>query len=326
MKRHYKLGALRRVARLVSPLATPLEGRVIQRLGGDSPEAARDYHPVFIVGAPRSGSTALYQALTECLDLLYIDNLASLFYRNLYLGMWLSQTTFRRRRHGCFKSEQGSTEGCGLHAPAECGDFWYRWLPREPHYIPEGQLEEEALQQIRHTIYAIIHRFQRPLLFKNLNAGQRMGMLRQIAPSARFIFIRRDPVFTAQSIMETKGKKGLDARDWWSIMPENQPRLLALDGPEMAVAQVFYLERQIMMDRRLFPPEQCVDIGYEDFCRDVAGTVERLGNFIGSVITVKRDPAELEITLRQRRTVDDETFDRLKAACAPLDWEGYDIQ
>jgi hypothetical protein len=311
---------------MVSPLATLMEGRTILRFGRDSDGAARDCHPVFIVGAPRSGSTALYQALTECLDLLYIDNLASLFYRNLYFGMWLSQSVFHRRRHGCFQSEQGSTEGCGLHAPAECGDFWYRWLPREPHYIPKGQLGEVALRQIRQTIYAIIHRFRRPLVFKNLNAGQRMGMLRQITPNARFIFIRRDPVFTAQSIMEVKREKGLDARDWWSIMPENQPRLLELDGPEMAVAQVFYLERQIMMDRHLFPPEQCVDIRYEDFCRDVVGTIKRLGDYIGSGIAVKRDPAELEISLRQGQVVDDETFGRLKAACAALDWEGYDIQ
>ncbi len=324
MKRNYKTGLIRRFARLASPFAGPVERIRIKRYAAVSD--FRDGQPVFIVGAPRSGSTALYQALTECLDLLYIDNLAALFYRNLYLGMWLSRRVFGSRRHGCFRSELGSTSECGLHAPAECGDFWYRWLPRQPHYVPKGQLEKDAMAEIRATIYGVIRRFRLPMLFKNLNAGQRLGMLSEIAPDARFIFIRRDPLYTAQSILDVKFSKGMDPRSWWSIMPKDHERLLELDGPRMAASQVYYLERQIMMDRHNFAPEQFIDIRYEDFCRDAARTIERLRIFISPGIAVKRDPADLDIVLRQERTLPDELFGQLKEACAALDWEGYDIQ
>ncbi len=305
-------------------MAGPLEKRGIRRYAGDADAASMDLQPVFIVGAPRSGSTALYQALTECLDLLYIDNLAALFYRNLYFGMWLSRTIFGDSGHGCFRSEQGSTGFCGLHAPAECGDFWYRWLPREPHYIPKGQLGEAAIEEIRQTLYGIIHRFRRPLLFKNLNAGQRMGMLSQIVPNAKFIYIFRDPLYNAQSIMEVKREKGLDPRAWWSIMPKNYKELLKLDAPAMAMAQVFYLERQIMEDREYFSPEQCIDIRYEDFCWNVPGTIRLLRDFISAGAPMKRDPAGIDIDLREEQTVESDVFDTLKEEYIARKWERYD--
>lgn len=326
LKKNYKVGVLRRLAKGLSPLLTPLERQLMGKYSGGSDPKDDELQPVFIIGAPRSGSTALYQALTECLDLLYIDNLAALFYRNIYWGMWLSRTVFRRRNHGCFLSQQGSTVHCGLHAPAECGDFWYRWLPRQPHYIPKGYVADRSLQEMSRNIFGIIRRFRLPLLFKNLNAGQRLGMISQIAPNAKFIFIRRDPLYTAQSILDVKRKLGLDERSWWSIMPQNHDRLLSLDGPDMAVAQVYYLERRIMEDRRLFSPEQWMDVRYEDFCADVSAAVYNVRNFISPGILMKKDPGDLAITLRQEQTVDDELFQRLREACDIWNWESYDIQ
>jgi hypothetical protein len=42
------------------------------------------HQPVFIIGAPRTGSTILYQTLTNLYDVLYIDNLVCRFSKNLF--------------------------------------------------------------------------------------------------------------------------------------------------------------------------------------------------------------------------------------------------
>ena len=46
------------------------------------------HQPVFIIGAPRTGSTILYQGLTNYIDVLYIDNLTSRLYKNFFFGIW----------------------------------------------------------------------------------------------------------------------------------------------------------------------------------------------------------------------------------------------
>src|SRR5690242_9126044 len=60
--------------------------------------------PVFIVGTPRSGSTFLYQLLTNQFDVAYIDNLAARLADVLPLAMWVSHGCFGSKPHNSFTS------------------------------------------------------------------------------------------------------------------------------------------------------------------------------------------------------------------------------
>lgn len=234
--------------------------------------------PVFIVGAPRTGSTILYQSLTNFYRVAYIDNLACRWNRFLRFGMWLSKFFYGRTPHDSFKANYGSTEDAGLHGPSECGGFWYRWLPVDRHFIDYHDITKEMVSEIRDEVIGSSKVFGMPLLFKNLNAGQRLRLIKQAFPGARIIFIRRDPRFVVRSIMKARSKNGVKKGDWWSIMPPNFKELLKLPELDMSVAQVFYLEAQIEIDLKLFPQENVREVHYQDLSDSC---IKGLGDWIG---------------------------------------------
>lgn len=226
------------------------------------------HEPVFIVGAPRTGSTILYQVLTNNYDVGFIDNLASYFYRCLPLGIWLSNILFGNRPHNNFRSDHGNTHEFGFHAPSECGNFWYRWLPNTHHFIEHGELETDKINEIREEIRTCLRIVKSPFLFKNLNAGQRLRLICEMYPNAKIIYIRRDPIFTVRSILKARSKVGVGKGQWWSIKPKEYQTLLDLDETEMCVAQVLLLEKQIEEDLNLFDSKNVYNLHYDELSEE----------------------------------------------------------
>jgi len=212
--------------------------------------------PVFIIGAPRTGSTILYQALTNAYQFAYIDNTACTWHRNLRFGLWLSQKKYGDNPHNNFKAEHGNTRKFGGHAPSECGGFWYRWLPKDRHFVDHHEITQKMVSEIRTEVLGASAYLRQPLLFKNLNAGQRLRLIHKAFPDAKIIFIRRDPRFVVRSILKARERTGVKPGDWWSIMPPNMSDLLSLSEYEMSAAQVYYVEKQIQQDLELFPDNQ----------------------------------------------------------------------
>lgn len=220
--------------------------------------------PIFIIGAPRTGSTILYQALTNCFEVSYVDNLACAWHRNLRFGLWLSQKKYGNQPHGNFKADHGNTQRFGAHAPSECGQFWYRWLPKNRHFIDHHEVTEKMVSEIRSEVLGASNYLQRPLLFKNLNAGQRLRLIIKAFPSAKIIFVRRDPRFVIRSILRARKKVGTPNNRLWSILPPNYEELLSLSEGDMCAAQVFFLEKQIEDDLALFPKENIKEVHYQN--------------------------------------------------------------
>jgi hypothetical protein len=232
--------------------------------------------PVFIVGAPRSGSTFLYQSLTNIFDVAYIDNLAARFADVLPLAMWVSRVCFGSKPHNSFTSEAGRTQG--LHSPSECGAFWYRWLPRDEHYVAPSTVDPYVASQIASEVRAISNSLRRPLVFKNLNAGQRLALIHACFPDARIIHIRRSTDATVASILRARRSAGVEEGEWWSVMPRGYRDLLGLPEEQMVRAQVDLIERQIVDDRTLFQQGQWQEVLFEDLSPRV---VDDLGAWLG---------------------------------------------
>jgi len=322
MAKNYQLSIIRRFARYAHPFLSWFEQRKIAKYA----VIPMDYAPIFIIGAPRTGSTILYQLLTHFLDVLYIDNLTCVFFRDFYHGFRFSRWLYRNKPHHSFHSAEGYTFASGMHAPSECADFWYRWLPREKHYLGADEIRDEKRQEIHDNLLAVINRYQRPLVIKNLNAGQRMALLRQIVPGAKFIFIRRHPLYTAQSIWQTKQKLGLAPHEWWSIMPQNYSQLAGLDAYQQIIQQVFYLERQIFLDRTLFPSEQFITVDYRQLCLEPEIVIQRLASFIGPGVTRRKGSGKIpELPYDETQKIADHDFLRLKEEVEKWDWLNFSI-
>jgi len=236
------------------------------------------HQPIFIIGAPRSGSTILYQALTNHLDVLYIDNLACGWYEALFFGLWRSHRRFGDAPHDVFVSELGSTVASGKHAPSECGSFWYRWLDRENHFVDHDDVTERMVSGIRREINAAMNYFDKPILIKNLNAGQRLRLLAKCFPGARFIHIQRELEDNVRSLHVARQALGIRKGQWWSVRPKGYEALLRLPEREMLVAQVASIERQIAEDIALFPEGSREIVQYKDLCPE---TIVGLGHWLG---------------------------------------------
>ncbi|WP_373073592.1 sulfotransferase [Sulfurimonas sp.] len=279
------------------------------------------HQPVFIIGAPRTGSTILYQTLTNQLNVMYMDNLVCRFYLNTFFGFWLSTKIFKEKAHNSFKSNHGDTSKYGLHAPSECGNFWYRWLPKNKHFIDYDDISETVISEIRDEITAIINYFDKPIVFKNLNAGQRLRLLKKCFPEAKFIFITREPLFTAQSILKAKRKVGLSDSNFWSIQPKNVKELEKLNAYEQIVKQVFYLEKQIVEDIRLFDKESFLFIKYNELGEYFDTTLDKCTEFIG--VKSKKDFKNAKIKLTEKISLNEEEIKSFNEEIEKLDWKSY---
>ncbi|MBN2281891.1 MAG: sulfotransferase [Candidatus Marinimicrobia bacterium] len=224
------------------------------------------YSPIFIIGAPRVGSTIFYEYFTNYFNVSYINNLMDNLHQVLFSASILSEILFKNKPHDCFESSFGDTQG--MNAPSESGDFWYRWLPRERHFVDFDEVGEKHKQEIGQILTAITNKFNRPLVFKNMNCGQRIRLLKEIFPGAFFIFIKRDPLYVAQSIIKTRDKLYQDRNHWWSIRPKEYDELKDLDSFEQVVQQIFFIEKQIEEDLKNYFSNNYHLFYYEEFCQN----------------------------------------------------------
>jgi hypothetical protein len=240
-----------KVEAAVASAALPL----VRPAFGTYPAVTREFPfpPVFILGLPRCGSTFLYQALTNCLDVAYIDNLACQWSGDLRVGMEFSRRVYKDQPHGTFESRLGTTRGG--HAPSECGSFWYRWLPRDEHFVP-ASTRPVVSEEIRREVLAVSLKGKKPFLFKNLHMGQRLRLLHQAFPEARFVRIKRDSTDVVASILEARKSRNTPAGHFWSTRPPRWRSLANLPELDLVASQVVALERQMDHDLALYPASQ----------------------------------------------------------------------
>jgi len=234
--------------------------------------------PIFIIGAPRTGSTILYQLLTGNLDILYINNLICKFHRNPIFGFWLSHLLFKNRTHHNYRSDFGNTEKYGLSSPSECGNYWYRWIPRGQHFVDFPDVTKQMAHVIKTEINTISTYYHKPIIFKNLNLGQRLRLIHKAFPDARVVFIRRNPVNTAKSIMIARRVNKVRKNEWWSVKPPNYKTLAGLPEHKLVIAQIYYCEQQIKQDLPMFNNTNKMTIHYEDLLDHPAEEIDSIAN------------------------------------------------
>lgn len=242
-------------------LVSPLEIVAVRRENGP---ALSVHRPLFIVGAPRSGSTLLYQLLTAAFDVGYLTNRHCKWYRApVFVERWRA-TPFGTIETD-FESEHGMTTGS--HAPSECGAYWYRFLPRRPHTLSTADVGRAEVAAMRRAIAALTDSVAKPLVFKNLILSLRIPVLADVLPEALFLVIHRDTADTALSILRARQKIFGRIDRWFSLRPTGQePNEAPEDPHRQAVEQVFGTYAEIDRARRVVGTKRFIDVNYEQVC------------------------------------------------------------
>lgn len=188
----------------LSALLGPVEKKCIESF--TSPR-----HPVlFLVGNPRSGTTVFTQFLQSTRQFAVPTNVMSRFYYAPYLGAKIQQLLFNpeydfRDQLGgaqlevAMSSSLGQTKGA--LAANEILHFWRRFLPvYDPRYIEPELQDEIDVGSIAAELAAIESVFEQPLALKGALLFN-LKHLKQCADSSLFVYMRRDPLFIAQSLL-----------------------------------------------------------------------------------------------------------------------------
>lgn len=282
------------------------------------------HNPVFIIGAPRTGSTILYQILTQYLNINYVNNFVAFGYRSFYLNFRISSLFFRNKSHNSFQSKYGNTSSSGLNAPNEAGMFWRKWTTKGYDYVSTLDAENIDSTSLKNTICAVTNSSLKPLIFKNLNLGMKIALAIKIFPNSKFIFIKRDPIYTVQSIILARKKFQIEEHEWWSIKPPEYEKYKALNEVEMVVKQVFEIEKQISSDLKKLNADNYLIVNYESI--SIPKIINDAEILIGNVSKRKVDSVTNEVSFRNNKRLDDICFQKIVAEVKKYNWSNYSIK
>ncbi len=243
------------------------------------PDEPLRHPPIFFLGAPRSGSTLAVQVITDALDVGYISNRHCQWFGAPALAERLFHPT-RNRPTSDYQSRHGVTDG--WHAPAECGEWWYRFFRRRPPYMRLDEVDPEKMRAFRRSVASLTNAFDRPIIFKNLYASLRIQAIAHYLPESLFIVTHRDELENGHSLLEARYKRFDTYQPWLSVEPPEVERLKSLPPHEQVIEQIRHTHQTIDADMQAAKVSlsRRFDIVYEDFCRNPAAVVESLHRFI----------------------------------------------
>jgi hypothetical protein len=218
---------------------------------------------IFLLGASRTGSTFLYQALIHRFSLSYFSNLANDTFHNCPIIALTLQHQLRKTIDVSFKNQYGKTEG--ILQPSEASYVHRNWFNGEhPAQLHSKTIRPERKEHCVNTISSAYHLTQRPLIIKNAWNCFRIENLASIFPQAFFIWIRRDLANSAISDLATRYHMRTSPTVWNSATPWNYEALQERPYWEQVVENQYEFNVAISENLNKHAPSRSMDVWYEE--------------------------------------------------------------
>lgn len=277
MRTSWKRCALRVARDSVNLLLSVLEQVIFPLRKSEQPK----YRVVFIIGAPRSGTTLLYQALVSRFRFGYFDNISGRLYLAPGLGLYLSRLArLRRTFTSSFHSSHGSAKG--LFEPNEAAHFWKRWFPDEAHYISWEKVKTMDLTYMTTVVRTLSRIAGAPFLFKRVYNSVRLSALSSALPEALFVVCHRDTLEIARSMLNSRKMSNTDLNAWWGVKPKRYDNFEDRPWSEQIAAQIYDIYSQIAEDARRIGSNRFYHIHYSELCENPRVVIEQVGRFVES--------------------------------------------
>ena len=234
-----------------------------------------------VIGAPRSGTTLLHQALISRLDLGYVDNVTAAFWRAPTYGLQLAHALALGEQRSSFESSFGRTGGAG--EPHEFGYFWNDHL-RYPDLGERDAGHDETIDwsYLRRIIVNMAHVAGKPIVFKPMLLVWHMEPMLRAMPLSCYAWIRRDPRQVALSLLKMREAIFGSVERWASLKPRDAVAFGGADPVAQVVAQAVVLERQIAASAARLGPAHVVEIAHAKLCTEPDAVVARVRALLAS--------------------------------------------
>ena len=218
------------------------------------------YPPLFVVGVPRSGTTALLLHLFNRFQFSCFPNISRRYHQApISAACWGRMV---HRYNPTYGSDYG--EVAGPMAPSDGWEIFFRWFPR---YDLSQPVDKERLVQLKSMVRLLEKIYGAPFINKNNSNPVRISELAELFPDALFVHVERDLFETVASNVEAREKHGIPLNKWWSVAPPRYFDHRFETQLEQVVTMVWDVNRYIGECLEKVPPQKRIRISYADFCR-----------------------------------------------------------
>jgi len=241
---------------------------------------------LLIMGVPRSGTTLFLQWLAASERWGYPSNTISRFYGAPYIGARVQQilfehdylneiTAYQQIASSTYTSSHGKTKG-----PTAPHEFWYFWrrffaFEQDASVVPPEALKKVDVARLNAELATLEAALEKPLAMKAMLLNWNIPFLDAAFEKVLLVYIKRDPLYVLQSIMEKRREFGSEER-WYGFKPREYHWLKGLDPITQVAGQVYFTQQAVEDGLSQVHESRKMVVDYEQFCREPAIVWERL--------------------------------------------------
>ena len=212
--------------------------------------------PIFVIGAPRSGTNIFYRTFARHPDLAWVSNIT----KKMPSSLWLTRILMMFRND---------------HRPTEANNVWQKFARNDDESLGRDDVTAASRKYLHKVLQNNLRIFNKPR-FVNKCPGNsvRIEFLKEIFPDAIFLHIIRDGRAAAYSIM--RSRLGHDGT-YWSVKPAGWQALLKLPLIDACALQWKMTVEATLQSAKNLPPEQYMEVRYEELVARPADIFEQVG-------------------------------------------------
>jgi len=268
--------------------------------------------PLFIIGAPRTGSTLLYQLLIQNYNFSFFNNLQSFFFGSPALIAKLTRNIdVTKSCQQLVQSKYGYIPG--LFAPSESATIFRHWFGDSD---PSAHIADPARAIIRKTVVYLSATVPAPFIAKNLNNALRLATISAVLPETIFVWIKRHPLYASQSLIKMRRRLYGSDDIWASIKPPSYAKIIERSPFEQVVWQIKDIDDLISQYFAGKERARLIKIKYESLCQRPDKELDMIAQNYHRLSGLKLQRTESRETIlleaRNKRQLPETEWKRLK--------------
>jgi sulfotransferase family protein len=274
----------------------------------DYQDLPEKFPTLYIVGAPRSGTTLLNQVIATHLDVGYINNLIAAFWKAPVYGIHLSKKLLPSRLQSSYQSNFARTEN--IHEPHEFGYFWATVFGENAIKQADYEnIKKIDWMRLRYMMTNISDAFGSPVIFKMAALGWYIEQVQSILSKSCFVRIRRDPLQNALSILNYRRQFLGDVERWVSLKPREYTWLKKKPYWYQVVGQIYFLEKAMEAQISKVKQYNVIDLTYLELCQNPQLVIEKVKLLLekngSNVQIIGQIPTHFEVSISPPDTTSD---------------------